>query len=48
MTSTAGGPIAQLERAWHRLMHTMAVVNPNRVNSGRIVLKTLHGEMKRR
>jgi len=48
VTQPAQSPVAQLERVWHRLMHTMAVVNPNRVNSGRIVLKTLHGEMKRR
>jgi hypothetical protein len=39
--------LTQIERAWHRLMHAMAVVNANRVNSGRIVLKVLHGEMKR-
>lgn len=47
MTQPAQSPVAQLESAWHRLMHTLAVVNPNRVNSGRITLKVLHAEMKR-
>jgi hypothetical protein len=41
-------PLAQIERAWHRLMHTMAIVNPNRVNSGRIILHVLHEQRKRR
>jgi len=29
-------------------MHAMGVRQPNRVNSGQIILKTLHQEMKRR